>query len=71
MTDLGVWDFNNNGLAESHVVTIWDSASNPMAQATVDNSGTLVDGFRYVSLTTPTLLLPGDYTIGDYYSSSV
>lgn len=76
VTDLGFWDapspgegnFVGDGLFESHLVTIWDTNTmTQLAQATVTTSGTLVDGFRYTSLTTPMLLAPGDYTIGAYY----
>jgi hypothetical protein len=77
VTDLGVWDapslgegnFIGDGLSQSHLVTIWDNTTmTALAQATV-NGGTLVNDFRYVSLTTPVLLGPGDYTIGAYYSA--
>jgi hypothetical protein len=68
VTDLGLWDEDSDGLHYEHTVTIWDNTTMAvMAQATVENIGTtLVDGFRYVSLASSVLLLPGEYTIGGY-----
>ncbi|HKQ39271.1 MAG TPA: PEP-CTERM sorting domain-containing protein [Verrucomicrobiae bacterium] len=77
VTNLGLYDTPNDptvpatnppgdGLLESHPVTIWTSAGVQVAQATVDNSGTLVDGFRYVSIA-PTMLAAGNYVIGGFY----
>jgi hypothetical protein len=75
VTDLGVWDSSNgtgigDGLAESHLVTIWTGAGAQLVQATVPagTGATLDDGFRYVSLTSALLLQPGNYVIGAYYS---
>jgi hypothetical protein len=74
VTDLGVWDgsyldFGNgtgDGLAESHLVTIWDSLGVQLAQATVPagTGATLTNGFRYVTLGSSILLGPGNYVIG-------
>jgi hypothetical protein len=79
VTDLGVFDSNNrkifgppgDGLLESHLVTIWNALGVEVAQATVPSrtSGSLIDGFRYVTLASPISLLPGNYTIG-FYSES-
>ena len=68
VTDLGLWDEDSDGLQYEHTVTIWDNTTMAvMAQTTVSNIGTtLVDGFRYISLASSVLLLPGDYTIGGY-----
>ncbi len=78
VTDLGVWDGLSrsgpagDGLGESHLVTIWDGSGNALAQALVPagTSTTLVDVFRYVSLSSPVLLAPGTYTIAAYYDGS-
>lgn len=67
LTDLGLWDAGSNGLTNSYQVTLWTSAGVQVAQAMVDNSGTLVDEFRYVSVA-PTLLASGNYTISAYYT---
>src|SRR5437868_12689422 len=52
LTQLGLWDRFDNGLVESHVVTIWTSTGTELAQATIPagTSATLTDDFRYVSL---------------------
>jgi len=67
VTDLGFWDEDSDGLSNDHNVTIWDNTTmSVMAQANVSSAGTLVDGFRYVSLTVPVLLPLGDYTIAAF-----
>ncbi len=73
VTDLGLWDQASKNFTVAHQVTIWENTSmTAVATALVDNSGTFVassvDGFRYVSVT-PTLLGPGNYTIGAYYEN--
>jgi hypothetical protein len=71
VTDLGLWDFNNDGLSTSHVVTIWTSTGTQEAQSTIPagTGATLTSGFRYVSIA-PVLLPVGSYTIGGFYSSA-
>ena len=68
VNQLGLWDQGNNGLNASHVVSIWTSTGTLMAQTTIPSGtgATLIDGFRYVSITS--VLLPaGSYTIGGFY----
>src|SRR5437763_2410722 len=61
VTDLGFLDEDNDGLSNDHNVPIWDNTTmSVMAQANVPSAGTLVDGFRYVSLPVPVLLPLGD-----------
>jgi len=69
VTDLGLWDQNNDGLFVSHVVTIWTSTGTLEAQGTIPSGtgATLTNGFRYVSIA-PVLLPAGSYTIGGFYS---
>ena len=69
VTDLGLWDQNNDGLSVSHVVTIWTSTGTQELQGTIPSgtSATLVNGFRYVSVA-PVLLPAGSYTIGGFIS---
>ena len=72
VTDLGLWDFNNDGLSTSHVVTIWTTSTGTQeAQGTIPSGtgATLTSGFRYVSIV-PVLLPAGSYTIGGFYSSA-
>ena len=68
VTELGVWDLGNDGLLESHLVTIWTSTGTQEAQGTVPSAtgGTLTNGFRYVSIA-PVLLPAGSYTIGTFF----
>ena len=69
MTSLGLFDFQNDGLAQSHAVTIWTSTGTQLLQVTIPagTGATLTDGFRYVSIA-PFLLVPGTYTIGGFYA---
>src|SRR5438477_11911895 len=57
VTSLGLFDFQNNGLA-SHAVTIWTSTGTQLLQITIPagTGATLTEGFRYVS-TVPFLLV--------------
>jgi VPDSG-CTERM motif len=70
VTQLGLWDQDNDGLNASHGVTIWTSAGTPVATTTIPSGtgATLTDGFRYVSIA-PFLLPAGSYTIGGFYSA--
>jgi hypothetical protein len=70
VTQLGLWDQDNNGLNASHVVTMWTSTGMQQAQVTIPSGtgATLTNGFRFVSI--PSVLLPaGSYTIGGSYSA--
>ena len=69
LTDLGLWDENGTGLAESHLVTVWTSTGIQEAQGTIPSgtAGTTpTNGFRYVSVL-PVLLPAGSYTIGAFF----
>ena len=69
VTQLGLFDNNNDGLADSHVVNIWTNTGMLEAQGTIPSGtgATLTNGFSYVSIT-PVLLPAGFYTIGGFYS---
>jgi len=69
VTNLGLWDSNNDGLSASHVVTIWTSTGTLEAQGTIPSGtgATLTNGFRYVSIA-PVVLPAGSYTIGGFIS---
>jgi len=69
VTQLGLFDNNNDGLADSHLVTIWTITGTQEAQGTIPSGigATLTNGFRYVSIV-PVLLPAGSYTIGGFYS---
>jgi hypothetical protein len=69
VTNLGLFDDSNNGLAQSHGVTIWTSTGMQLLQFTIPagTGGILIDGFRYYTIV-PFLLVPGSYTIGGFYT---
>lgn len=74
LTDLGIWDEGQNGLVESHKVTLWTSAGVVVGSAIVP-SGTaapLTGAYRYVSLGASPLTLAANttYTIGALYSGN-
>jgi hypothetical protein len=74
VTSLGIWDFQENGLLNSHEVGIFDTSSSLLVSAIVPSgtSAPLVgpDGFRYVTLDTPFLLSASTYRIGATYSGA-
>ncbi len=65
VTQLGVFDFQDNGLAESHDVGIWDSAGSLLASTLIGSgTGALLDGgFRYNDITDFTLNVGTNYVI--------
>jgi PEP-CTERM motif len=65
---LGVFDDSQNGLVDSYPIGIWDSTGTLVASGTVGSgtSGTLINQFRYVSIT-PVDLVAGTYQIGALY----
>jgi hypothetical protein len=70
VTDLGLEDVSGETWDHSHEIGLWDvTAGNTLiADATVDNTGTLTNGFRYVHLLLPAALTPGDqYELAAYY----
>jgi hypothetical protein len=70
VTQLGLFDEGNNGFNTSHMVAIWTSTGTLLTQVTIPSgtSGTLINGFRYVSIA-PLLLTAGGYTIGEQSST--
>jgi hypothetical protein len=67
---LGIWDWGDNGLKESHVVRIWDSTGSSQLCEGHVATGTgdpLDSGFRYTTvLTGQTTLNAGSYIIGAF-----
>lgn len=65
ITMLGYYDDGSNGLNEAHDVGIFGSGGNLLVSSTVPSGtgGTLLAGFRYVSIS-PFVLSAGSYTIG-------
>lgn len=65
LTDLGVFDSSNDGLADAHDVGLWDGSGALLASATVPAGigADLDQGFRFVPVT-PVHLAAGTYSIG-------
>ncbi|MGB4839269.1 MAG: DUF4082 domain-containing protein [Saprospiraceae bacterium] len=70
---LGVYDYLNDGLVIDHPVTLYSSTGTVLATVTVPMGiiAPLNNGFRYVALTTPITLTPGDYVIMAYSASAI
>ncbi|MBY0373393.1 MAG: DUF4082 domain-containing protein [Bryobacteraceae bacterium] len=69
LTDLGYWDEGGDGLIDPHQVGIWDAVSNTLvASVTVPTGtgGTLLGGFRFVSVGAPIALAAGNYVLGGF-----
>jgi hypothetical protein len=62
---LGYYDFNQDGLSQAHTVGIYDSVGTLLVSAVVPTgtAGTLVNQYRYISITPFTLAAGGAYTI--------
>ncbi|MGZ8898958.1 MAG: DUF4082 domain-containing protein, partial [Limisphaerales bacterium] len=72
VTHLGYFDAGLNGLTDSHMVGIWDSAGTLMTQATVPSGteGTLVNSYRFTLATPATLDANTTYFIGGHSPSA-
>jgi hypothetical protein len=71
VTELGIFDDSQNGLAESHAVGLWNSSGQLLASATVA-AGTvdpLVNQFRYVPISPVDLQAGQDYFLGALFTS--
>jgi hypothetical protein len=70
ITDLGIEDVTAEVWDHSHEIGLWDLTAGDIqiADATVDNTGTLIGGFRYVHLIVPVPLTAGhQYKLAAYY----
>ena len=74
VTDLGYYDLGLDGLAASHVVSIWNGAGTQLGTGTVPAgvAGTLTGDYRYVSLGGSPIALSANttYTIGATMTAS-
>ncbi len=71
VSSLGVYDVHQDGLLESHDVSIWTAEGTPVASVTVPDGeeGVLFGNSRHAELATPVTLQSGDtYVIGTWYS---
>lgn len=69
---LGYYDYNGDGLKQSHQVGIWNSTGTTLLGSATVGAGTtaaLIDGFRFVDVT-PFSLGVGDYLIGGFLGSN-
>ena len=72
VSDLGMFDFNGDGLANSHTIRLWDANSNLLAAVTMPAGTTavLLNGFRYEPLTSEVTLVAGrKYILGTSFGS--
>ena len=69
VTDLGIWNNDNNGGVDSdHMVGIWDGSGTLLTSGTVTTAGTVVGDWIYAPVT-PVTLDPGQtYTAGAMYT---
>ena len=69
----GIWDYLGDGLVNSHVVGIFDSAGGLLDTANVAAGivDPLINGFRWADLATPLTLTAGKtYYVGAYYPTA-
>lgn len=71
VTQLGLFDSDQDGLAESHDLGLWDSGGNLLASATIGagTGATLLDKFRYVNVASVLLTAGQNYFVGGLYTS--
>ncbi|MEO7514318.1 MAG: PEP-CTERM sorting domain-containing protein [Verrucomicrobiota bacterium] len=75
ITQLGVFDIGGDGLVNSHQIGVWTTDGVLLATATLPagTSGSLVDNYRYVSISPVTLpggfMANGGYIIAAQYSA--
>jgi hypothetical protein len=71
VTQLGVFDGGQDGLAEAHAVGLWDSVGTLLASTVVGagTSGTLVNQFRYADIPFVALAAGQTYRVGAVWAS--
>ena len=72
VSDLGMFDFNGDGLANLHTIRLWDANSNLLAAVTMPagTGAVLLNGFRYEPLTNEVMLVAGrKYILGTSFGS--
>jgi hypothetical protein len=73
VTDLGIYDYDQDGLGYAHQVGFWAEDNTLLGSVTVPmgTAGVLVNHFRFASLANPITLLAGSrYYVGALYLSS-
>jgi hypothetical protein len=70
ITDLGLFDSSQDGLVDSHLIFLYDTSSLlAMTSLASGTSGTLVNQFRYVSISPVTLEVGELYVISALYTT--
>ncbi|HYR87662.1 MAG TPA: hypothetical protein VE422_26500 [Terriglobia bacterium] len=72
--DLSTFGFGlGTGVTKEMTVTIWTDAGTLLASAIVPagTAGTLIDGFRYVNMSSALRLDPGNYVIGSHVNDGL
>src|SRR6187455_3070970 len=67
ITSLGFYDHNQDGIATSYQLGLWDASQNLLATATVTPSSPLTGDFRYAAISPVTIgspSTPAAFTIG-------
>ncbi len=64
VTELGFYDLDADGLGQSHLVGIWDSAGNLVASVTIQADSPLTGTWRYEAVTPVTLVAGETYNVG-------
>jgi autotransporter-associated beta strand protein len=69
---LGFFDYQGDGLATAHTVTLFNSAATPIASVTVPagTAAPLINAFRFAPLGTPLYLPAGNYSLLAYQMNS-
>jgi len=63
---LGYYDHNGDALASSHQITLWDNSTETIIASATVPAGTaapLIDGYRWVELSSTVTLNPGSYYV--------
>ena len=66
VNDLGYYDENGDGLASSHLITLWDNSTQTIIAAATVPAGTaapLINGYRWVQLPSTLTLNYGSYYV--------
>lgn len=68
VTELGIYDFDLDGLERFSTVGLWDLEGTLLASATLDagQSGTLIGSFRYVDIADLDLMSGQQYVLGAF-----
>lgn len=71
VTQLGLWDSEQNGLTDSHHIRIWSSSGDQVfADATLPATSVQGQQWHWVSMASPTLLPAGTYVIGAHFATA-